>query len=78
MPSQREAKKDVVSCEKLWGAANERRATDIRIGEPAERHPEKEANLGKGNILVPRGKEIKRDSLSSGERKGKSPNECDG
>ncbi len=39
MPSQLEAKKDVVSYEKLWGAANERRSADIRMGKPAERHP---------------------------------------
>ena len=32
-----------------------------------------EANLGNWNISVPRGKEINRDFLSSGERKGKSP-----
>ncbi len=26
-------KKDVTSCEKLWGAANERRSADIRMRE---------------------------------------------
>ncbi len=31
--------------------------------------------LGNWNILVPRGKENECDSLSSGERKGKSPNQ---
>ena len=31
------------------------------------------ANWGKWNISVPQGKEIKRDFLSSGERKGRSP-----
>ena len=29
-----EAKKDVVSCEKLRGAASERRTADIRMGKP--------------------------------------------
>ena len=77
MPSQLEATKDVVSCEKLRGAASERRSADIRMGKPAVRHPLKEAKLGKGNILVPRRKEINRDSLSSGERTGKSPNTYD-
>ena len=33
-----------------------------------------EADPGKRNISVPGGKEIKRDSQSSGERNGKSPN----
>ena len=32
------------------------------------------ANPGNRNIQVPGGKEINRDSLSSGERSGKSPN----
>ncbi len=34
MPWHQEPTKDVVSCEKPWGAANERRAMDIRMGEP--------------------------------------------
>jgi len=34
MPSQYEPKKDVVSCEKPRGAANERRTLDIRMGKP--------------------------------------------
>ena len=29
-----EAKKDVVSCEKLRGFANETRSADIRMGQP--------------------------------------------
>jgi len=36
MPRLSEAMKDVVSCEKLWGAANERRSVDIRMGEPIQ------------------------------------------
>ena len=34
MPWHRLAKKDVVSCEKLRGAAHERRSGDIRMGQP--------------------------------------------
>ena len=37
MPWYQEPKKDVASCEKPWGAANERRAMDIRMGEPGGR-----------------------------------------
>ena len=32
-----EAKKDVVSCEKLRGFANEIRSADIRMGQPGRR-----------------------------------------
>ena len=34
MPWHQEPKKDVVSCEKPWGAANKRRAMDVRMGKP--------------------------------------------
>ena len=34
MPRQSEAKKDVLTCEKLWGAGKELRAIGIRMGEP--------------------------------------------
>ncbi len=47
MPSQLEAKKDVASCEKLRGAASEQRSADIRMGKPAERHPERKRNWGR-------------------------------
>ena len=33
MPWYMAPKKDVTSCEKLWGAANERRSADIRMRE---------------------------------------------
>ena len=42
--------------------------------KPAIPPPWREGNRPKQNILVGRGKEIKRDALSSGERKGLSPN----
>ena len=35
MPWRQQAKKDVVSCEKLRGAAHEHRSGDIRMGQPA-------------------------------------------
>ena len=49
------------------------------MGKPGRRqacHPAfgGRRNRPKQNILVGRGKEIKRDALSSGERKGLSPN----
>ena len=34
MPWLSEAKKDVTSCEKLWGGANDFRSADIRMGQP--------------------------------------------
>ena len=34
MPWLSETTKDVVSCEKLWGVANERRSIDVRMGQP--------------------------------------------
>ena len=34
MPRLTEAMKDVVSCEKLRGAANEHRSVDVRMGQP--------------------------------------------
>ncbi len=34
MPWHQEPKKDVASCEKPWGAANKRRAMDVRMGKP--------------------------------------------
>ena len=34
MPWLTEAMKDVVSCEKLRGAANEHRSVDVRMGQP--------------------------------------------
>ena len=34
MPRLSEAKKDVVSCEKLRGTANRYRSGDIRMGQP--------------------------------------------
>ena len=37
MPRRQEAMKDVVSCDKLRGAANKRRSVDVRMGKPLPR-----------------------------------------
>ena len=34
MPRLSEAKKDVISCEKLRGSANTNRSADVRMGQP--------------------------------------------
>ena len=47
MPRLLEAKKDVESCEKPRGFANENRSADIRMGQPGRLetcHPETGAN----------------------------------
>ena len=78
MPRLSEAKKDVISCEKLWGGANDLWSRDIRMGQPIlikSRYPEWEANVVNWNILVTIGRENNSDSRSSGERTGKSPNQ---
>ena len=49
MPRLSEAKKDVISCEKLWGGANNLRSADIRMGQPNTLkmyYPVREANPG--------------------------------
>ena len=38
MPWHQEPMKDVISCEKLRGAANKLRSGDIRMGKPTERY----------------------------------------
>jgi hypothetical protein len=77
MPWRQEAKKDVVSCDKLGGAAHEhyiprfpngttRYVEDISL----EREPTRRTETSK----YPEEKKITNDSPSSGERTGKSPN----
>ena len=39
MPWHQEPMKDVISCDKLRGAANEHWSGDFRMGKPAERYP---------------------------------------
>ena len=78
MPWLSEAMKDVISCDKSWGGANNPWSRNFRMGQPNQLkadYPSKmEANAGNWNILVPAGKENNNDSPSSGERTGNSPN----
>ena len=49
MPRHESAMKDVASCEKLRGAASERRSGDVRMGKPVRGHtlsPEREPTQG--------------------------------
>ena len=39
MPWHQEPMKDVISCDKLRGAANEHRSGDFRMGKPTARYP---------------------------------------
>src|ERR1044071_896613 len=78
MPGRQEAKKDVVSCDKLRGAAHEhliRRfpngTTRYAEGIALEREPTRRTETSK----YPEEKKITNDSPSSGERTGKSPNQ---
>jgi hypothetical protein len=78
MPWYREAKKDVISCEKPREGANNRRTVGIRMGQPDSGNAESPA-LGGGERrevkhLSTFRKRNRRDSLSSGERSGKSLN----
>ena len=41
MPRRLEAKKDAVSCEKVWGAASRQRSIYVRMGKP---------NVGKATL----------------------------
>ena len=79
MPWLAEAMKDVISCDKSWGDANDLWSRNFRMGQPnilKRYYPSKmEANAGNWNILVPAGKENNNDSPSSGERTGNSPNQ---
>ena len=77
MPRRQEAMKDVVSCDKLRGAAHERyirrfpNGTTRYVEDVAlERGPTRGTETSK----YPEEKKITNDSPSSGERTGKSPN----
>ena len=82
MPGRPEPMKDVPGCDKPRGAAG----TAVIRGSPnGATHPgscpgtsasRRGGNRGNGNISLPRGGEINRDSPSSGERTGNSPNRC--
>ena len=77
MPRRQEAKKDVVSCDKLGGAAHKRYIPRFPNGTTCyveditlEREPTRRTETSK----YPEEKKINNDSPSSGERTGKSPN----
>ena len=77
MPRRQEAKKDVVSCDKLRGAAHEHYILRFPNGTTQyvedvllEREPTRRTETSK----YPEEKKITNDSPSSGERTGKSPN----
>jgi hypothetical protein len=78
MPWYREAKKDVISCEKPRVGANNLRTVGIRMGQPGSGNAESPALSGgeRGEVkhLSTLRKRNRRDSLSSGERSGKSLN----
>ncbi len=71
-------KKGVASCDKLRVGARSLRSGDARMGLPAsdssEALPHGRRNPPNGSIQVGGGKETKRDSQTSGEQNGKSPN----
>ena len=84
MPWHYKAMKDAITCEKLRGAGHKLWSEDIWMGQPSmsyimlsidEYIVYEKLNLGNWNILVPRGKEREIDSVSSGERKRRSPNQ---
>ena len=80
MPRYGPATKDVASCEKPRGAASEHRSEDVRMGKPGGGDApspffREGSQPGELKHLSTRRKRNQiRDSLSSGERKGKSPN----
>jgi hypothetical protein len=78
MPRYEPTMKDVASCEKLRGAASKHRSGDVRMGKPGggdAPSSRKRSQPGELKHLSTRRKRNqKRDSVSSGERKRKSPN----
>ena len=75
--------KDVASCDKPCGAASGLESTDLRMGKPGTGHavspaPEhigqEEGTRGNDTSEYPEEEKESLDSLSSGERKGSSPN----
>ena len=83
MPWHQEPKKDVISCDKLRGGANNRRSGDFRMGKPGRAILCQPAlnQIGVGGEppelkhLSTRRKRKKFDSVSSGERTRKRPNQ---
>ena len=80
MPGRQEPKKDVVHCEKRRGAVCRRGSGDVRMGKPGclERQSPPAEHIGRRgepgelkHLSTPRKREY---SVSSGERKRRSPN----
>ena len=79
MPRLSEAKKDVISCEKLRGSANSYWSVDVRMGQPGvlkiHHHPQgwsKPRELK--HLSTWRRRKQSSDCASSGERTRRSPN----
>jgi hypothetical protein len=79
MPRRQEAKKDVVSCDKLRRAAHKRYIRRFPNGTTRyveDVSLERELTRRTETSKYPEEKKINNDSPSSGERTGKSPNRC--
>ena len=79
MPGYRKTRKDVISCEKPRGGANNRRSVGIRMGQPGSGNAESSSRKAGGEPrelkhLSTLRRRKRSDSLSSGERRGKSLN----
>ena len=84
MPRHHTPKKDVASCEKPRGAASRQRTVDIRMGKPGGSNVPSSVNESIVHEKGTRGTETSKypeeekeqiDFLSSGERRGKRPNQ---
>ena len=81
MPRRFETKKDAISCDKPWRAASKHWLMDFRMGQPGGSNVpspylrDKEKTPDELKHLSSSRKRNQRDSLSSGERNGKSPNQ---
>ena len=84
MPRHLELKKDATNSEMLRGVVRTQRSADIRMGKPGIRNRISSADeyivCERGTRRTetskyPEEKKINNDSQSSGERKGKSPNQ---
>ena len=82
MPWRNEPKKGAVSCEKPRGTASRFRSVDTRMGEPGRSNPiilcpinkQRKVSRRTETSKYPEEKKVNNDSLSSGERTGKSLN----
>ena len=76
MPGHQEAKKDAANGETHRGAVSTQRSGDIRMGEPVLGigHPENGGERRELKHLSTCRRRKKIDSVSSGERKRRSPN----